>query len=443
MKTLSTILFATVAVSLPSFAHTQARVTRIVGPDGSAIPATNDVELIAFGSILPVTVRQESRLGIGDELRAKTGNVIILLACSDSAGVTLQGQFRAVIMPRPGGKACFLDLFAGAAHVLGDTSTGLGAGDVMMGARRTQYTVTVSRSGDSVRQDLQVFDGEVEVRSTTREDRVSTGRTLAIYNGDYDRDRITPQQIRTAARLYALVDASGLRPDARPIVAESLSHAYQQVLANPDSTAARFRLIAAQVRYGATSRGTLYQIERVKASAPRTRQLEATTVALSVAVYTQLGEEEKAAARFEALRNYDAQTLDTALRAYRIDPEVIRRVGRFDARVSLGIIKRAPDTLRLSAEASPPTIRPGGRTRIMVRVTTSSGAPVSGATVTISAGGGAFEGGGTALRGFTSAEGVLVTVWSCASCAAGYRISVDAAKEGFVGARANISVRVQ
>jgi hypothetical protein len=387
-------------------------------------------------------VKQESRLGIGDELRAKTDNVIILLACSDSAGFTLQGDSGRSCHGRPGRLASRPVCRSG--DVLGDTSTGLGAGDVMMGAKRTQYTVTVSRSGDSVRQDLQVFDGEVEVRFSTREEQfpVSTGRTLAIEHGDSHRDTITPQQIWTAARLYALVDASGLQPDARAAVAESLSR-LPASSRQSDSTAARFRLIAAQVRYGATSRGTLYQIERVKASAPRTRQLEATTAALSVAVYTQLGEEEKAAARFEALRNYDAQTLDTALRAYNIDPEVIRQVGRFDVRVSPHIIKRAPDTLRLSAEASPPTIRPGGRTRIMVRVTACSGAPVSGATVTISAGGGAFEGGRTALRGFTSANGVLVTVWSCVSCAAGYQISVDAAKEGFVGARANITVRVE
>lgn len=452
MRAPTILLVAAIAASFPSVAPAQARITRIVGPDGSAVSSTSDVERIPFGSVRPSEVTVDTVLGIGDELRAKHGKIVVVLSCSDTATVTLQGEFRVVIMPRPG-QACFLDLFAGAAHVMGDTSTGLGLGDVTMGAKRTHYSVTVSRFADGVRRELDVFEGEVEVRSAfdSRPIEVRTGTTLTVALGGYERSRITPRQIDAAAGLYSVVDASTVKQDVRPTVVRNLYTTYQRVLTHPDSAAARLDLISKQVKYEATSKTTLYQIERVRATAPRTSQLDATTAALSVAAYTQLGEEQKAAARYEALRSYDEQTVQNALRAYRIDPEMIRRAGRFDARgarvVQPGEFRAVPmtrDTLRVRAASDPQTIKQGERSRIVVKVTTSAGAPVEGATVRISTGGGGtFAGGRVAAEGLTSADGSFSVVWSCTMCAPSHVLAVEVAKEGFVSARARAGVRVQ
>lgn len=164
MRLHAAVFVAMAAASLPSVAGARATVTAIVGPDGSSIGSTSEVELVSFGSVQASALALSAELGIGDELRGIVGNTVVSLACSETASVTLQGKFRVVIMPSVDGKTCFLDLFAGAAHVVGDTSTGLGLGEVTAGAERTHYSVTVSRSPEGVRRDLQVFDGEVAVR---------------------------------------------------------------------------------------------------------------------------------------------------------------------------------------------------------------------------------------------------------------------------------------
>lgn len=459
MRAPTAILLAAAVISLPSLAQGQARVTQIVGPDGSTTDVSDDIELIPFGMLKAGVVKQGTELGIGDELRAKSGRSVVVLECSDTAGITLESGFRAVIMQRPQGKACFLDLFAGAAHVVGDTSTGLGAGEVMLGAERTHYSLTVSRDREGVRRDLQVFDGEVEVRpgagASAVDVRAGTGLVVGAGGaGEYATAPISSRQIERAAHLYAYVDASRTKADTRRTAYNTLYSAYREVLAKPDSAALRLNLVAEQVRYEATSKTTLYQIERAKVSAPQTSQLQATTSALTVAAYTQLGDEAKATANYEALRGYDAQTLQSALQTYHIDPELIRRAGRFDARVNAGIQDRVlrpeaptltpqPDTLQVRAGADPELIDPGGRSRIVVRVSDESGAAVAGAKVWITAGGGEFYGGGTEVQGTTDANGVFDVVWSCANCAAGYVFSVRVSMEGFAAAETKVGLRVR
>lgn len=435
------ILGMAMVTLLPSRLHAQAQVSRIVGPQDSAIPETSDIELIRLGSVRPETVRQGDQLKVGDELRAGSGNTVLVLACSDSASVTLHGKFRAVIMVRSAGEPCFLDLLAGDAHVLG-TATGVGVGEVTMGAPRTEFDVSVSVVGGDVRRDLNVFEGEVEVRSTALPDgqrRVPARTTLTIQHGTYDRRELTSARIDAAARVLTRVDASGKEADARVAAAASLFDAYRQVLADPRDTGAQVRLIATQISNAAASPSTVYRLQRIRAGAPPASQLQVTATVLGVAVYTQLGREESASAGYHQLASHDQQAMQHALRAYRIEPAVVLREGRFEARA-----RRIPlPTLRVAASANPSAIRPGGRSSVIARVTTGSGGPVAGATVKLSAGGGAFANGATSVEGLTNAAGEFVAVWSCSSCAAGYQFLVEVAKEGFVAGRANVVVRIQ
>lgn len=454
MRLHAAMLLAVAAASPPWIAGARATVTVIVGPDGSSIGSTSEVELISFGSVQASALALNAELGIGDELRGVVGNTVVSLACSDTASVTLQGKFRVVIMPSVEGKTCFLDLFAGAAHVVGDTSTGLGLGDVTAGAERTHYGVTVSRSPEGVRRDLQVFDGEVVVRPADsappggdrgrprpgdRPVPVTAGYVLSVARGSYEPVRMTAQQIASAAKLYAVVDASRVSREVRPAVVRDLSGAYARVLAHPDDVDSRLKLVEQQVKYDATSKTTLYQIERARVSAPHSMELDATTRALSVAAYTQLGEEAKAAARYESLRSYDRQTVQNSLRVHRIDPEVIQRAGRFDARGRRG----TAGTLQVRAVSDPPVIPVGGRSRIRVEVTTGAGLPVEGARVRVAAGGGAFVHGATEAEGVTDAGGSFGTVWGCSSCAPAYVLSVEVAKDGFPPARTDVAVQVR
>lgn len=445
-KAPTVILLAIGAAALPSAVAAQATITRIVGRDGSALPSSDDVELIQFGSVQPIGIRRDVALGIGDELRSRSGQIVIVVSCSDTVSVTLVRQFRVAIMPPTGEKTCLLDLLAGQAHVQGDASTGLGAGGVTMGAVRTEYIVSVSRTGDGVRRDLTVFDGNVEVRSSGRADtNISAGTALSVERGGYRSAPITAGDIQAAAGLYAMVDASTLTADARRTATRSLFNAYQRVLTHPDSTAARLDLIGQQVLFDTKSRATFYQLKRVKVNATRTSQLDAATAALSVAAYTQVGDEQKASDRYEALRSYDAPAQQAALQSFRIDTAMVRQAGRLDLRANRNVLVRpALQALQVRAAADPPTIPVGGGTRIVVKVTTSSGTPVQ-ASVRISAGGGAFAGvGGTEVDGLTNTDGVFSTVWSCRPCAAaGYTLSVKVAKQGFAPAEATVGVRVQ
>lgn len=454
MRAPSLILVAAIAASLPSFAHAQVRVTQIVSADGATLDSTDDVALYLFGSVEPTVVKLNTELEIGSELRARSGSTAVVLACPETGEITLAQQFRVVIAPRPEGKTCYVDLLAGPAYVMGD-STGLGAGDVTAGAKATHYRMTVSRSGDSLWSDLDVFDGEVEVRPTSHSEPVvvSAGSTLAVVHGQYARGRVGDRRIRVAAELYGRIDASRAAPGVRREATDSLSAAYRQVFAQPRSATARINLIARQIQFGAARKATLYHIDRLRqiegasALAPPTDKLQATTTALSVAVYTQLGDEQQASAQYKLLQSYNQQRLNGALRSYKIDPKIVRRAGQFEARahphVPEGIVHPLAvphDSLRLSVHGARALVPGQARVRIVVTVQDQAGTAVAGATVRLSAGRGFFAGGDTHAQGVTGPDGTFRIVWSCSQCPTSNAFSVEVAKNGFVPARTTLSV---
>jgi hypothetical protein len=416
----------------------QADVLRIVGPDGAAIASSTDVLLTVFGTARPDSVRVSTRLNVGDELRSRSGRTIVVLQCRDSSEITLEGEFRAAIMPGSPGKSCFLNLHAGRALVTGDTTTGLGVGDVTMGAKRTRYAVSVTRTGDRVQRGVEVFDGEVEVqeRTAARTINVTAGRGLAVAQEDSARP-MAARQYRTAALTYARIDASRTDAERRPLATRTLADAYEQVLVNPERPEPRLKLVERQVQFNAAGSNTIYELKRARATTPPASEIEPATAAVSAAAYSQLGRNDLAASHLTTLQRYDAATLDRALLRYEINPETIRRAGRVGgpggqplSGTVPGEAVRQRDSLVIRAVVDPSTVRRGATTTITVHVMTQSGTAVPEAAVTLEAGGGTFGGGVGSVSGRANREGVFRTTWSCQTCAAAYSIVVRATKDG-------------
>ena len=422
-------------------ADAQADVTRIVGANGSALDSTSDVLLTRFGAVRAGSIKLTAKLKAGDELRSAGGITQVVLQCPDSAEVMLEGQFRAVVMRGGPGKSCFFSLLAGKAHVTGDTTTGLGLGDVTLGAIRTRYAVTVTNLRDSVQRDVEVFDGEVELERTagTRPITVRAGRWIPL-EGTIESQQISSSRIRAAAALYARIDASKVDSARRPLAAESLTVRYEEVLANPDRPEARLKLVEKQVQLNATGNNTMYELKRARATAPRGSDVEPATAALSVAVYTQLGRNELIPSQLTTLRSFDAPTIDRALRQYNINPEVVNSAGRLNER--LGRLAVPRDSLRVRVTAQPVIARARQRTVITVTITGPAGA-IAGATVAMKADGGAFASSGLTVTGTTNSDGIFTTAWSCTTCTQSYLLNVDATRAGFIAGTATLTVRVR
>jgi hypothetical protein len=97
--------------------------------------------------------------------------------------------------------------------------------------------------------------------------------------------------------------------------------------------------------------------------------------------------------------------------------------------------------MAVRAVATPRVVAAGQRTRVTVGVT-AEGAPVVGAKVEISTGGGSFDGRGMETGGVTDNRGQFATTWSCVSCASGYELRVRVSKPGYVAANARLMVNI-
>lgn len=86
---------------------------------------------------------------------------------------------------------------------------------------------------------------------------MTVGYALSVARGSYAPVRMTTQQIESAAKLYAVVDASRVSREARPAVIRDLSGAYARVLAHPDDVDSRLKLVEQQVKHDARSKTTL------------------------------------------------------------------------------------------------------------------------------------------------------------------------------------------
>jgi hypothetical protein len=100
-------------------------------------------------------------------------------------------------------------------------------------------------------------------------------------------------------------------------------------------------------------------------------------------------------------------------------------------------------TIGVAAVAVPFDIGVGQMTEIRVQTLDSSGAPLAGATVTVSAGGGTFLATGTTtVSGVTGTDGYFRTPWQCSPCAGGYVMDVTATKTNYDKGTGVVSVKI-
>lgn len=107
---------------------------------------------------------------------------------------------------------------------------------------------------------------------------------------------------------------------------------------------------------------------------------------------------------------------------------------------------KAGGPLQLSVNNNPRVVVAGGQTTIFVRVTDRSGAPVEGAKIKVSAGGGYFaETGVTKTDGLTDAQGLYRTIWHTYEARAytgnmNYLMGIEASKEGYEKSESELTV---
>ncbi|UCH92244.1 MAG: hypothetical protein JSV88_18365 [Candidatus Aminicenantes bacterium] len=99
--------------------------------------------------------------------------------------------------------------------------------------------------------------------------------------------------------------------------------------------------------------------------------------------------------------------------------------------------------LIVNVSIDPPTVSVGQPTEIRVEVFSGPGAPLAGAHVEISAGGGVFlDSGSTIVEGHTAADGMFATPWKCDQCASAYVFNIEVNKPGFQGWKGEATVHI-
>jgi hypothetical protein len=308
----------------------QATITGIVDPSGAAVESTALVEIIPFASFEVRVAREEMELQPRDEIRSAAAGLSVTLNCSGESEMTLKGPFRARYLPNTAGRSCFVDLLAGTAHVQGDSTTGLGAADVTMGALRTRYTLVLSRVGDEIARDLKVFEGEVTVQGgpIQAERVVSEGRAVLISPARYEDRMVTVADIESVARDYARIDASRVNPASRLSIYAELFRWQAAVLKAPADENARAELISTQVENRLIGQASLYHVARLDLSDISLDNSDIRNRVLASVVYREVGQVDRASALAVELQRLDPEVVLQAARVYGLSPELVPGLAR-------------------------------------------------------------------------------------------------------------------
>jgi hypothetical protein len=121
----------------------------------------------------------------------------------------------------------------------------------------------------------------------------------------------------------------------------------------------------------------------------------------------------------------------------------------------INVLYNSKNPLQLEISNNPVKVVKGQQTMIKILVRSNNDAPMEGANVKLSSGGGKFMNDGNTgydpnsrLHGPYSAEGVtnksgeFVTWWVCNPCAKGYGLIVEASKEGHLNAKENFEIDI-
>jgi len=97
----------------------------------------------------------------------------------------------------------------------------------------------------------------------------------------------------------------------------------------------------------------------------------------------------------------------------------------------------------VNASANPPMISKAQPTEIRIEAFSDKGAPIPGAYVKISVGGGFFiDPNATIVEGHTGDDGVFETPWKCIQCAPAYVFAVEVNKPGFKGWKGETRIEI-
>ena len=112
--------------------------------------------------------------------------------------------------------------------------------------------------------------------------------------------------------------------------------------------------------------------------------------------------------------------------------------------------------MMVEVSGNPETVAPGEKTTLTITVRAADGSPLSGAKVSVSAGGGKFLPtaetifdpnsrlhGPYSATGTTDGQGQFTTWWVCNPCAAAYVLGVQASKDGNVSPRVEHRIRIE
>ncbi len=394
--------------------------------------APSAVSVTRFGMTKPEAARPGMLLDPGDTLESEGPGAVAELSCPLSASLNFSGTFRAVVVA-PQGRDCAVNLLSGSLDVLTADPTQAQAGDVTMGSKHTMYGLQVVASGGRSAAEAAVYDGEVDVfRADPSKPLMLTlaaGRKLApamreaapLQTVDLDRPATVWARLDLAKAQFA-----GAAVGDGAATYSRLRATYAKVLAKPADTDARIELAGQQIGL-ASPRSALLQLQRAE-----TLQLQPAQAA--VLYVTKAAALDRLGDRQQAEQSY--------VKALNLDPDIRGKVDPF--LIEPFHAPAQPGTMTVRASAGPSTVAPGSPTRILVQVLSQMNAPVAGAAVTLSAGGGRFAGSGTTrVSGSTDANGQFITDWSCSPCASRYVLDVEARKPASPPAAAQVAVAVQ
>lgn len=247
------------AALLPGTAWGQATVITIA--EGTlALDQTAKAVRVRLGSFETQPLKKSDAVSVGDELRSESGGVEVELLCAGGSRITLSGKFR-VIVSLTLGRDCTVNLLSGKAHFVSEPGTGGTAGQagvISFSSESTWFEVSVTREGETLRQEVNVYEGTVTTASPTRRQKLNARNKgkLVIAAGTWQVTHVTAEDKSRTARLYTNVSLSKVPP---PLLADSkatyadLYDAYTAVLAEPNRPEVRVRLGSTQLRYSLTS----------------------------------------------------------------------------------------------------------------------------------------------------------------------------------------------
>ena len=318
---------------LPSVLPAQISVITIT--DGStSVTSTNKVALTPLGGFDPQDLAIDQQLSPGDELTSRSEEMAVVLRCgSDLATateMTLSAPFRVALLPGDSDTSCAVSLQGGTVDIVAGSPTEIQAGEVTLGSERTQFGMTVSRSGSKVNREAFVYEGRASLRRARRpEVRLSAGNKVAVSrSASLQPVSIQKADIVRAAWLYARADLSrsGLERDQWEKSFRDLAQAHAEVLEAPDKAEPKVALAVARMNLNVAVPSTIQYLSQAENLTSTNSKSLASATYLKGLAYQRLGESQAASHEFK-----QAQRVDPAIdegrisQIYKIDPKVLQR----------------------------------------------------------------------------------------------------------------------